>query len=61
MMNGEADRVVSALGGQRLLDEASHIVGWDIIVSAALVFLAILIFRLATIKVRRRSRSSRLP
>jgi hypothetical protein len=59
MMNGEVGRLVSALDAREFLAAVSRIVGWDIIVSAVLVFLAIGIFRLATIKVRRRSGSSR--
>ncbi|HKD88393.1 MAG TPA: hypothetical protein VKB62_07685 [Streptosporangiaceae bacterium] len=60
-MNGEDGRAISALGGHEVVLRITHIVGLDIIVSAALVLMVILIYRLATTRVRRRSRSSQLP
>jgi len=57
MTSGEDAR--AALDGHALVVTVTHVVGWDIIVSATLVLTVILIYRLATIRARRRSRSSR--
>ena len=61
MMNGEDGRTTIALDAHELVLRITHIVGWDIIGSAALVLTLIMIYRLATIRVRRRSRSSQYP
>ncbi len=61
MMTGVDGRAAGALDGHELVVRITHLAGWDIIGSAALVLTAILIYRLATVRLRRRSRSSQLP